>query len=198
MAPLAVVLLVQERTDSFAYAGLASGVWGLMAAVSQPLWARPAGRGRAERVIAATSVSQASVVLGDRAVDVEPGGACSSPFWARRAARRTDVSRIPNAVAGTGERSTRARLSLHPRRHHPGAHLHRRAGDRCLARGQCRPGIGIGGGHDLRNGRWTAFAWAIRPIWEPHPPDHLQDQMGGAVGSTLCRAVLDGARPRVR
>ncbi len=63
MVPLAIVLLVQERTHSFAVAGLAAGAWALTSAFSQPLWARPAGRGRAERVLALTSMSQATVVL---------------------------------------------------------------------------------------------------------------------------------------
>ena len=63
MAPLTVILLVQERTGSFAAAGFASGAWGLGIAVGQPVWARPAGRGRADRVIAVTSVLQAAVLL---------------------------------------------------------------------------------------------------------------------------------------
>ncbi|MEO8330066.1 MAG: MFS transporter, partial [Candidatus Nanopelagicales bacterium] len=63
MAPLAIVLLVQERTHSFADAGLAAGAWALFAAASQPLWARPAGRGNASKVIALTSSSQALVIL---------------------------------------------------------------------------------------------------------------------------------------
>jgi MFS family permease len=63
MAPLTVILLVQERTGSFAAAGFASGAWGLGIAVGQPVWARLAGRGRADRVIAATSLGQAAVLL---------------------------------------------------------------------------------------------------------------------------------------
>lgn len=63
MAPLAVVLLVQERTGSIAAAGWAAGAWSLAAAFGQPLWARPAGKGRAERVIAVNSLAQAAVVL---------------------------------------------------------------------------------------------------------------------------------------
>ena len=63
MAPLAVVLLVQQRTGSIAAAGWAAGAWSLAAAFGQPLWAKPAGQGRAELVIAATSVAQAAVLL---------------------------------------------------------------------------------------------------------------------------------------
>lgn len=63
MAPLSLVLLTQERTGSLAAAGAASGAWGLGIAVGQPLWARPAGRGRAGAVVARVAVAQA-VVLG--------------------------------------------------------------------------------------------------------------------------------------
>lgn len=62
MAPLAVVLLVEERTGSIAAAGLASGAWGLGVAVGQPLWARPAGRGRAGAWVAAIAAAQSAVV----------------------------------------------------------------------------------------------------------------------------------------
>lgn len=63
LAPLAVVLLAQERTGSIAAAGLAGGAWAIGSAVSQPLWGGFAGRGRAHRVEAATSVSQAALLL---------------------------------------------------------------------------------------------------------------------------------------
>ncbi len=63
MAPLALILLVQERTSSLTAAGLASGAWGLGVAVGQPLWARPAARGRAGIVIAATAALQAGVLV---------------------------------------------------------------------------------------------------------------------------------------
>ncbi|MDH5278277.1 MAG: hypothetical protein OEW53_04445, partial [Actinomycetota bacterium] len=63
MAPLALILLVQERTASLAAAGLASGAWGLGVAVGQPLWARPAARGRAGVVIAAVALLQAAVLV---------------------------------------------------------------------------------------------------------------------------------------
>ena len=63
LAPLAVVLLAQERTGSIAAAGLAGGAWAIGSAVSQPLWGGFAGRGRAHRVEAATSLSQGVVLL---------------------------------------------------------------------------------------------------------------------------------------
>lgn len=63
MGPLAIVLLVQERTGSIAAAGLASGAWGLGVAVGQTVWARPAGRGRAALVLAAVSSAQAAGLL---------------------------------------------------------------------------------------------------------------------------------------
>jgi MFS family permease len=62
MAPLAVILLVQERTSSLSAAGLASGAWGLGVAVGQPLWARPAARGRAALVVGAVALLQAAVL----------------------------------------------------------------------------------------------------------------------------------------
>lgn len=62
MAPLSLVLLVQERTGSLAAAGAAAGAWGLGIAIGQPLWARPASRGRAERVVAAVALAQAAVL----------------------------------------------------------------------------------------------------------------------------------------
>ncbi|MCZ3388739.1 MAG: hypothetical protein LH645_06350 [Actinomycetia bacterium] len=63
LAPLAVVLLAQERTGSIAAAGLAGGAWAIGSAVSQPLWGGFAGRGRAHRVEAVTAVSQGAVLL---------------------------------------------------------------------------------------------------------------------------------------
>lgn len=63
LAPLAVVLLAQERTGSIAAAGLAGGAWALGSAISQPLWGGFAGRGLAHRVEALTASVQAAVVL---------------------------------------------------------------------------------------------------------------------------------------
>jgi MFS family permease len=63
LAPLAVVLLAQERTGSIAAAGVAGGAWAMGSAVSQPLWGGFAGRGRAHRVEAATASVQALVLL---------------------------------------------------------------------------------------------------------------------------------------
>ncbi|MCZ3385888.1 MAG: hypothetical protein LH630_02730 [Actinomycetia bacterium] len=63
LAPLAVVLLAQERTGSIAAAGLAGGAWAIGSAVSQPLWGGFAGRGQAHRIEAATSVSQGGLLL---------------------------------------------------------------------------------------------------------------------------------------
>jgi MFS family permease len=63
LAPLAVVLLAQERTGSIAAAGLAGGAWSLGSAISQPLWGGLVGRGRAHRIEALTATVQAAVVL---------------------------------------------------------------------------------------------------------------------------------------
>jgi MFS family permease len=62
-APLAVVLLAQERTGSIAAAGAAGGAWAIGSAVSQPLWGGFAGRGRAHRVEAATASAQGLVLM---------------------------------------------------------------------------------------------------------------------------------------
>ncbi len=62
MAPLAILLLVQQRTGSLAAAGLATGAWGLGAAVAQTAWGRLAGRGRAERVVAVAACAQSLVI----------------------------------------------------------------------------------------------------------------------------------------
>ncbi len=63
LAPLAVVLLAQERTGSIAAAGLAGGAWAIGSAVSQPLWGGFAGRGRAHRVEAITALAQGLLLL---------------------------------------------------------------------------------------------------------------------------------------
>jgi MFS family permease len=63
MAPLTLILLVQERTESLTAAGLASGAWGLGVAVGQPLWARPAARGRAGMVVAVVALLQAGTLV---------------------------------------------------------------------------------------------------------------------------------------
>jgi MFS family permease len=72
LAPLAVVLLGQQRTGSIAAAGLAGGAWAVGSAVSQPLWGGFAGRGRAHRIEASTALSQCLVLL---LLAIGPGGA---------------------------------------------------------------------------------------------------------------------------
>ena len=171
MAPLAVVLLVQERTHSFAAAGIASGAWALMAAVSQPLWARPAGRGRAERVIAATSVSQAGVVLliavstwteapilivlsGLGGLLAAPTSAVSRTLWPELANDQHELDSLYTLDATTQELIFIVGPAVV-------AVLVAAAGPEAALIGATVCGT-FGG---------LSFAWTIRPIWKPHPRD---------------------------
>jgi len=181
MAPLAIVLLVQERTGSFAYAGLASGVWALLAAVSQPLWARPAGRGRAERVIAATSVSQAAVVLlialttwdqaavlvllsGLGGLLAAPTSAVSRTLWPELANDQHELDSLYTLDATTQELIFIAGPAIV-------AVLVATAGPESALVAATICGT-LGG---------LSFAWAIRPIWTPHPRTTSKTHMGAAV-----------------
>jgi len=58
MGPLAVLLLVQDRTGSLSGAALASGAWGIGAAVGQAAWARRADRVGARRALVLSQVVQ--------------------------------------------------------------------------------------------------------------------------------------------
>ena len=181
MAPLAIVLLVQERTGSFAYAGLASGVWALMAAVSQPLWARPAGRGRAERVIAATSVSQACVVLlialttwnqavvlvvlsGLGGLLAAPTSAVSRTLWPELAGDQHELDSLYTLDATTQELIFIAGPAIV-------AILVATAGPESALVAATICGT-LGG---------LSFAWAIRSIWTPHPRTTSKTAIGAAV-----------------
>lgn len=183
MAPLAVVLLVQERTGSIAAAGVAAGAWGLCAAAGQPLWARPAGQGRAERVIAVTSLGQAAVVtlLAVSSIDAIPplvgmaglGGLLAAPtspvartLWPELAEdqHRLDALFTLDAtsqelifIAGPTTVAVLVAVSG------PSAAL--------LAAAAC----GAVGG--------LAFAFAVRPIWRPHPRTSGRARLGRALVS---------------
>jgi MFS family permease len=183
MAPLAVVLLVQERTGSFAAAGLASGAWGLMAAVSQPLWARPGGRGRAERVIAATSISQASVVRvialstwseagalialsGLGGLLAAPTSAVSRTLWPELAGDQHELDSLYTLDA------TRQALIIIAG---PAivAVLVASAGPESALVAATICGT-LGG---------LSFAWVVRPIWEPHPRSGARGKLDGALAA---------------
>jgi MFS family permease len=74
MGPLAVLLLVQDRTGSLSGAALASGAWGIGAAVGQAAWARHADRAGARRTLLLSQVLQAAAL----AVLVPAAGAVAS------------------------------------------------------------------------------------------------------------------------
>ena len=181
MAPLAVVLLVQERTGSIAAAGVAAGAWGLCAAAGQPLWARPAGQGRAERVIALASLSQAAIVtvlalssidaIGPLIAMAGLGGLLAAPtspvartLWPELAEdqHRLDALFTLDAtsqelifIAGPTTVAVLVAVSG------PSAAL--------LAAAACGA---IGG---------LAFAYVVRPIWRPHPRTSGRARLGRAL-----------------
>ncbi len=62
MGPLAVLLLVQDRTGSLSGAALASGAWGLGAAFGQAIWARHADRVGARRALVLSQLLQAAAL----------------------------------------------------------------------------------------------------------------------------------------
>ena len=170
LAPLAVVLLAQERTGSIAAAGLAGGAWAIGSAVSQPLWGGFAGRGRAHRVEAVTSLSQ-GVVLLLLAIGVgasEPalvllsaaGGLLAAPtspisrtLWPQLAEDQKDLDAL-YALDATWQEMVfiagPALVGVLVAVSGPGAAL--AAAATCGA---------VGG---------LIFAWVVRPLWQPHPP----------------------------
>lgn len=169
LAPLAVILLAQERTGSFAAAGLAGGAWAIGSAISQPLWGGFAGRGRAHRVEAATALSQGSVlvVIALATWDSEGvlvalallGGLVSAPtspiartLWPQLARDQRDLDTLYTLdatwqevvfIAGPALVGVLVALSG------PNAAL--------LVAAMC----GAVGG--------LIFAWLVRPLWSPHP-----------------------------
>jgi MFS family permease len=63
MGPLAVLLVVQARTGSLSGAALASGAWGLGAALGQAAWARHADRAGARAALVRSQALQAAALL---------------------------------------------------------------------------------------------------------------------------------------
>ena len=172
MAPLALILLVQERTASLAAAGLASGAWGLGVAVGQPLWARPAARGRAGVVIAAVALLQAAVLVvvawlpwTQAAVGIALaglGGLLGAPItsvartlWPQLAPRPKALDRLFTLDATSQEVVWIAGPAL------VGVLLAGSGAAAAVAGTAAVGGLG---------GLW--FARMIAPVWEPHPaPD---------------------------
>jgi hypothetical protein len=172
MAPLALVLLVQERTGSLASAGLASGAWGLGVAVGQPLGARPAGRGRAELVVASVAVAQAGVLAalalgawtgagvgialaGLAGLLGAPVTSVARTLWPRLAPEPRALDRLFTLDATTQEVIWIAGPAL------VGALLVASGADAALLATAVAGGLG---------GAW--FARTIRPLWHPHPRTH--------------------------
>jgi MFS family permease len=172
MAPLALVLVVQERTGSLAAAGLASGAWGLGVAVGQPLWARPASRGRAHRVVAGVAAGQALVlvVLALGAWDTAPvavalaglGGLCGAPvtsvartLWPELAPEPRALDRLFTLDATSQEVVWVAGPAA------VGLLVATTGSGSALLATAAAGGAG---------GLW--FARTIRPLWQPHPRAH--------------------------
>jgi MFS family permease len=169
LAPLAVVLLAQERTGSIAAAGLAGGAWAIGSAVSQPLWGGFAGRGRAHRVEAATALAQGSVLLvlaagvgsteGELVLLSSLGGLLSAPtspisrtLWPQLAEDQSDLDSLYTLdatwqemvfIAGPALVGVLVALSG------PGA---------ALLAAACAGAMG-----------GLVFAWVIRPLWHALP-----------------------------
>jgi MFS family permease len=191
MAPLALVLLVQERTGSLAAAGLASGAWGLGVAFGQPLWAGPAGRGRAERVIAAVATAQAVTLAGlaltawtDAWLPITAAavaGLLGAPItsvartlWPELAGDARGLDRLFTLDATTQEAIWIAGPAL------VGLLLSVASAEVALLATCAAGGLG---------GLW--FAAVVRPLWRPHPtPDVRQPIVGLLIVPWLGTAVM--------
>ena len=169
LAPLAVVLLAQERTGSIAAAGLAGGAWAIGSAVSQPLWGGFAGRGRAHRVEAATAVTQGLLLLllafgpweaeAALVLMAAMGGLLAAPtspisrtLWPQLSRDQRDLDAL-YALDATWQEMVfiagPALVGILVAVSGPDAAL--------LAAAIC----GALGG--------LVFAWVVRPLWHPHP-----------------------------
>jgi len=181
MAPLSVLLLVQARTGSVAAAGLATGAWSLGAAVAPPLWARPAGRGRADRVVAALGLAQGLVVValaaapGDSApaftVLAALGGLLAAPaspvartLWPRLGRTAHEVDRLYTLDATAQELIFIAGPAL------VGVLVALASPSAALV---AAAAAGAGGA--------LLFARTIRPLWVPHPSEGRREPMGRAL-----------------
>jgi MFS family permease len=178
LAPLAVVLLAQERTGSIAAAGLAGGAWAVGSAVSQPLWGSFAGRGRADRIEAFTALAQGSLLLllalgpwqaeSALVVMAAAGGLLAAPtspisrtLWPQLSRDQADLDSLYTLdatwqelifIAGPALVGVLVALSG------PDAAL--------LAAASC----GVVGA--------LTFAWVVRPLWRPHPVPSTRTPLG--------------------
>jgi MFS family permease len=181
LAPLAVVLLAQERTGSIAAAGLAGGAWAIGSAVSQPLWGGVAGRGRAHRVEAVTALTQGLLLLllafgpweAEAALVVMAalGGLLAAPtspisrtLWPQLSRDQRDLDAL-YALDATWQEMVfiagPALVGVLVAVSGPDAAL--------LAAAIC----GALGG--------LVFAWVVRPLWQPHPAPESRTSLGTAL-----------------
>jgi MFS family permease len=187
LAPLAVVLLAQERTGSIAAAGLAGGAWAIGSAVSQPLWGGFAGRGRAHRVEAATALGQGTVLLvlafgaggseGELVLLATLGGLLSAPtspisrtLWPQLAEDQSDLDSLYTLDATWQEMvfiAGPALVGVLVAVSGPGA---------ALLAAACAGAIG-----------GLVYAWVVRPLWHAIPP--VESRIG------LVRALSSLAGP---
>lgn len=181
MAPLSLLLLVQQRTGSVAAAGLAAGAWSLAAAAGPPLWSRPAGRGRADRIVAVVGLGQALVLFGLAAYAGDVIG-----LWAVGAALGGLLTAPASPVART----------LWPRLGRDAAHVERlytldaTAQELVFVAGPALVGLlvavaspsaslavaGVIGGIGA-----VVFARIIAPLWVPHPASGQVVRLGRAL-----------------
>jgi MFS family permease len=188
MAPLAIVLLVQDRTQSFAAAGAAVGSWGIASAVSQPLWARPAGRGSASRVVALTSAFQAAVLVGlalsgwtaapplvilagIAGLLAAPTTAVARTLWPALTRDQHELDSLFSLDATSQELifiAGPALVGAAVAVHGPGAAI--------VSTAACGA---IGG---------LVFAFVVRPLWQPHPRAGQRGSLGRGV--VVVSAVL--------
>ena len=169
MAPLAILLLVHGRTGSVATAGLATGAWAIGAAAAPPLWARPAGRGRAERVVVVLGLAQALVLAiiaswpGDQVVAwlglAALGGLLAPPvtpvartLWPRLGRSAHDVDRLYTLDATAQELIFIVGPAL------VGALVAGYSPSAALFAAAAAGAVGA-----------ALFGRVIAPIWEPHP-----------------------------
>jgi MFS family permease len=169
LAPLAVVLLVQERTGSIAAAGLAGGAWSLGSAISQPLWGGFAGRGRAHRVEAATATMQAAVIVA-----LGFGGEPSDQVVVLLAL----LGGLFAAPTSPISRTLWPQLA-HSDHHLDALYTHDATWQELIfIAGPAMVGVLVAASGPPAAlataaalglvGAWT-FAWIVRPLWQPHP-----------------------------
>jgi MFS family permease len=178
MAPLSLLLLVQQRTGSVAAAGLAAGAWSLGAAAGPPLWSRPAGRGRADRIVAAVGLSQAVMLIvlalygGDSAglwaLGATAGGLLTAPaspvartLWPRLGRDAAHVERLYTLDATAQELVFVAGPAL------VGLLVAVASPSASLAVAAVIGGIGA-----------VVFSRIIAPLWVPHPHTAQREPLG--------------------